>query len=725
MKRVFICLSAILAGILAAFPASGVPAFTYNFCRSGQVFLAWEDPEPPDHYRVYRSTSQITEETLGQAEIAADGVVLGSAKDVIESELARRKGQPDPNVGYRLTDLGPTLNPEASLWVYTIHDGGTRYYAVTSVDDSGEECTTIVAGQNSLTEPINEVVATTAPIIDQEGTTSGSHNPYRVYLHWATPEQCQKDGTPFRFSLEWPAQGQSVPMDVALRGYGHVYELPWDTWGRVLLMTSDWHPTLPWPGYDWYYGYAQDYGTTPLQGPVQNYTERRLLWMIEWVAGHFSVDRDRVYLTGFSMGGTGVLSFGLRHPELFAALCAGCPNISPGLPGIGWSQDYLKTLWGPVSSNLPTNEGIGVWTRQDSTEYVRTHTDDLPFIQVNNNRNDLTLLWFQAPPFYRALNEAKQGFHIGWGMNGHSTSTTGYAQAFMDSNLSMIRRNAPYIAISNASTDNNPGNGDPADGDQIGQMGCGFSWEILSDMADRFSFRAKYDYGASTADLTPRRRQAFLPSSSEAVFHTVTDGAGIIVRDGGLTVGSHGMISLEQVALDSNWRTARIYRAGETPLWILGSLGAGTAVVTPPLVITSILTDRFYAELPDRSGAVEVLGTTSAQCDEVVRIFGTTVQSKTIQATEVLRYGAGTTIIPIAARMRDLTDEILRNSLVLVWGRVETSTEDDFTLSDGSGSCLIEGLGSRPKDQFLFVRGICRSSGGARAVYGMEAQPVP
>src|SRR5207249_9530577 len=46
--------------------------------------------------------------------------------------------------------------------------------------------------------------------------------------------------------------------------------------------------------------------------------------------GEFHVDRDRVYLTGLSMGGHGTWYVAYRHPELFAAI----------VPICGWVRDF-------------------------------------------------------------------------------------------------------------------------------------------------------------------------------------------------------------------------------------------------------------------------------------------------------------------------------------------------------------------------------------------------
>ncbi len=53
--------------------------------------------------------------------------------------------------------------------------------------------------------------------------------------------------------------------------------------------------------------------------------ERRVLATIEWVVQKYHIDRNRIYLCGISMGGSGTLGIGLCHGDIFAALLAGVP----------------------------------------------------------------------------------------------------------------------------------------------------------------------------------------------------------------------------------------------------------------------------------------------------------------------------------------------------------------------------------------------------------------
>jgi len=59
----------------------------------------------------------------------------------------------------------------------------------------------------------------------------------------------------------------------------------------------------------------------PLVGPG----EQDILDAIDWARDTFAIDPERVYLTGFSMGGRGTYQIGLRNPDRFAAIAPLAP----------------------------------------------------------------------------------------------------------------------------------------------------------------------------------------------------------------------------------------------------------------------------------------------------------------------------------------------------------------------------------------------------------------
>ena len=64
--------------------------------------------------------------------------------------------------------------------------------------------------------------------------------------------------------------------------------------------------------------------------------------LIEHVAREHNVDRDRIYITGHSMGGRGALYYAFRMPDRFAAVAA----LSPYGPITAWSKRLAQVpLW--------------------------------------------------------------------------------------------------------------------------------------------------------------------------------------------------------------------------------------------------------------------------------------------------------------------------------------------------------------------------------------------
>jgi hypothetical protein len=90
--------------------------------------------------------------------------------------------------------------------------------------------------------------------------------------------------------------------------------------------------------------------------------ERFVLTLIEDAKLHDDVDPDRVYVTGFSMGGTGSWFFAGRHPDLFAAAAPG-PGVFMADPKSQLqTKEEVKALqhgFLPNVRNLPLSFYIG------------------------------------------------------------------------------------------------------------------------------------------------------------------------------------------------------------------------------------------------------------------------------------------------------------------------------------------------------------------------------
>lgn len=78
----------------------------------------------------------------------------------------------------------------------------------------------------------------------------------------------------------------------------------------------------------------------------QNWSSEVLLGLLDKVEHQLNVDKERVYLTGLSMGGYGSWDLGLRNPERFAAIvpiCGGGQLITV-LIAEGAKRDALRSL---------------------------------------------------------------------------------------------------------------------------------------------------------------------------------------------------------------------------------------------------------------------------------------------------------------------------------------------------------------------------------------------
>jgi predicted peptidase len=85
---------------------------------------------------------------------------------------------------------------------------------------------------------------------------------------------------------------------------------------------------------------------SPQCPPGERWSNEVLIHLLEDVMGRYSVDTNRIYLTGLSMGGYGTWSLAAAYPERFAAIapiCGGGETISVLLSGRE-KGSWLRTL---------------------------------------------------------------------------------------------------------------------------------------------------------------------------------------------------------------------------------------------------------------------------------------------------------------------------------------------------------------------------------------------
>lgn len=534
----------LLASVVASTCSAEEPNATNlrSFYRDGQVFLQWDEPDGLDgvRFRVLSADRPITDANAGSAMILGDWMLPGSSTDwwlnpeTYGRPLSEYNDPPEVIVdGWLLEPGGQRIEPGNGLFVHTVTDetAGERYYAVVSWPEGSEgEIEPIVAGVNSLTEPIAGRVAPVRPIwqgdparMPAEG--AGADMPLDLVLH-------AKRG---RGGMDWLVFGdrslgwrESLPFKFGAEVIdGAVRVAPTDRhWiDRILIEGNDACQRLTpaihtfWSGYN-----TMIFDPERMdQGTCVMFAERRVLWIVDWVQRYFGTDPARSYARGSSMGGCGGFSIALRHPEVFAAI-ASVVGITTYAAGEGGDSTRRVTAY-MGDMDTPTDMGMTVREWLDSTRFVMEHDGPLPFVIMANGRNDTSIPWWATPPFYDAMQQRRQGLIAAWNTGGH-----GDVEAMLPDDIRermtfdwmhRFATNRSYPVITDLSTNDDPGDGPADDGDPEGYINRGIEWDELIDEPDRYEVLLTWHLDAAELpcrmNVTPRRIQNFTIRPGERI----------------------------------------------------------------------------------------------------------------------------------------------------------------------------------------------------------------
>ncbi|MCC7491024.1 MAG: prolyl oligopeptidase family serine peptidase [Fimbriimonadaceae bacterium] len=552
--------AALALTLLTAGPISDLQAV----CRDGQTFLAWrEAPELGDRkLQVLQSREPLTRlDGPGLTTVAA-GLLPGSAVDWWENpETYGKPSEPGPDGRkpdwprrvWRLGPDAPALDPQGGLLVHTVtpQTAGPTWYAVVVRGEALLE-----PGRNVLAAPVTQTVGRVRPIWQGEGPEpaagTGLGKCLDLVLHAKTGRGGQDwlvfgDG-----SLGW-REGLPFKFGTALRGDAVVLAPTDRTWiDRLMPEGLDLCQRLTPAIHSFWFGYNSriDDPAALAQGTVVPYTERRLLWMVDFVKRHYGTDPQRSYCTGSSMGGCGTISFGLRHPEVFAACVAWVPIVGYGASPGGDSTMRVAKETGGMDAR--TDNGQTVAERLDTTAWVRSAGADLPVLRIVNGRRDGSIPWGRLPAFYGALQDRRQAVLAAWNEGDHGTASGLLADdvkpAFGLGSLRRCALNRPYVAFSRCSADDDPGRGEPRDGTPVGYLNRGLDHGAVSETATGCSvvLRCTVDPAKLplTVDVTVRRRQVFRPAPGSRVRWQLAGGP-----SGDTSVGADGLLTVTGVRL--------------------------------------------------------------------------------------------------------------------------------------------------------------------------------
>ncbi len=526
--------------------------------RDGQVFLTWQENETADgtSFNIYVAGKPITD--VSMATRIGHHIERHSARDWWEDPASFKKHVPSGKpIGYRIGPGLDRLDPRGGLFVHTLRKDSPAqlFFAVTHSDAGGKEDATLTLGANSLAAGVTAAPGAIQPIWQADGPLAnpeaGKGKPLWLNLHakggvvagmeylvFGDETMGWREGLPFKFSVRIEHD------EIVVRPTDRVWI------NRPHKEASDGGTPAIWT---FWYGYNSKIYDRALmgEGVPTNYTERRNLWILDWVRRRYQPDTNRWYCSGGSMGGCGTISFALRHPELFAACHALVPIVSYTYLGKASASRLEPSCWtGAIPASLKTSDGVELLDRMDGAKFVMTSPHDLPFVFLINGRQDGSIPWENNPRFYRALTDAHQGFAAYWDNGAHSTSGRNAPADVLawQQRFHRFRLDESYPAFSNTSSDRNPGTGAPDNGDIVGWIGRGMDWKDIEDTADHFAITVLADYPSLEypvrTDMTLRRVQRFKTVPGEQL--NVSIGNAVPVR---ITADSNGRITIPGVVI--------------------------------------------------------------------------------------------------------------------------------------------------------------------------------
>jgi len=506
---------------------------------------------PNVDYRIYRSAKPITAQNLKDAELLGQAAPLsGYDHSMIgigcHGEYYDKHELPETAIGtYCLTD-GKCIPLGHAYYVYTPQADGAFFYCVTVVKDGTENMTQLSAA-NSLSAAVKEKKAPFKPVV-QFVTEERAIHEYKYYCWPAPPASNLPLQRAFRVRLSVP---KALKQPCGLRVRGGARGNDW----LVLNVRAR-------------YGYAGELAYNEGQGTfravseckVDYFDERYMLYNIRGILSKWKVDPNRIVVGGSS-------AFTIRHPELFKIMYSAATDLFEVNFDPKWNPAYgaVASAFGPADV-AKTVDGLKAWDIVGVPWYLKTYPDrDIPFfiavVSGKESGHAIEFGWQDDPKGWSALRHGRVPFAGAWG--------GGRISQEVHKVINAMPRDKTLPAFSRCSLDGNPGNGDPSDGDPWGQMNGFMIWEFDNSVDKQNEWEMTVMLASDafrdrcTADITPRRCQAFKPKPGTEFTWTNTS-----VKDGKRIQGSTvkadrwGLVTIPKAVVTKGKNRIRIRKKG-------------------------------------------------------------------------------------------------------------------------------------------------------------------
>ncbi|MDR0335569.1 MAG: esterase family protein [Planctomycetaceae bacterium] len=503
-----------------------------TFLLHGQVAILWNEN---DHSvrQIMASDKPITETNRESARILASEILSGSANDWFQDPDECQNIKSAPRGWILAPDIAP-LERTGGLFVHTFKndDSLLLYFAVVGKEEK------IQPNRNATTQPVKKNIENIRPIEQNPGVLEAMKKvskglPVLLYLH-AHQGRPSLDMSHLIFGNEMMGWREGLPFKFMVRiQKNHIRVEPFDRVWINRKMPAEEVASEYYRGRrnieSWWFGTNNQINLPELvrkNDYVVNYTERWVLYVLDWVIDNYGADRNKIYASGTSMG-TGVLRLAMNNPDRFAVVDGMVPFVDmtydEGKPNMNNTKRF-KGIWGTPSVKIDAATPIG--NRVNLVQFVERHSEDLPYVIVRLGRQDYSVFWRRKPDFLRAMNNNRHGFLAAWDNGSHSTAMQKKIDHFPGFNDiswygERFALNKSYPAISDCSLNNDAGNGEMNNGDLEGFINRGIDWKILADEPKQYRVHlfctldnAQYPI---TLSVTPRRVQQFHLSSGEKI----------------------------------------------------------------------------------------------------------------------------------------------------------------------------------------------------------------
>lgn len=535
--------------------------------RHGQTFVTWKDVAEGAagakyRYSLYRSEQPITQENLAKAELCYHGILNNSVR-LYGTGWGQEQRQDPARPTCIIEEGGKPMPQFSGVAVHTVRKDGSAYYAVVATDEQFKPLSKVVPGKSATTTAVAEKVAPIQPIKqvdskDRKGpyvsstAISGQKN---LPLHCGFHGSNAAGAPPDEYGDFWlyfgtPAMGYR---DGIVNSFFVIESR--DAKGKRSLhlkcRDSIEHPVTSRAFETIWFGYlCVPQGATHKEPRVYPFTERRLLWILDWVRDRYQVDPLRVYSGGTSMGGMVSTHFSFMHPEIFAAVYPLAHRTRQfSLAQLDRGLQYTIDRE-PQKRRAPLEDGKSdYFERMDMVKFAQEHPGDLPFMGWGYGRQDRTERWQCHLDMAKALAEAKHGFAFAWNDGNHGGQGPAMDKIRKYYPAEKFARNLSYPAFRNSSIDSDPGKdvkGAPEGGDKEGGINLGFDWKDPVDQAGKWSVQVSNELAKQemTVDVTPRRCQLFKLKSGEKLRWTTSTGG-----SGEATVDAQGLVTVAKVKI--------------------------------------------------------------------------------------------------------------------------------------------------------------------------------